>query len=139
MLRLLLGGEGRKEGIGEVEYGILVIEPDGRIDKNDTLKVAHAGADRFALTWNVHVDDIADILASQTYAHYHRQQRPSAPECFSCPERAVCGGGMVAHRWSAANGFDNPSVYCADQRHLIAAMRARLAAAAASQGELAYA
>lgn len=129
MLRLLLGGQSRKEGIGEIDYGILVIEPDGTITKNDTLKVAKAGADRFAAAWNVHRDSLASIVASDEFARYHRQQRPTAPQCLGCPERGVCGGGMTAHRWSSENGFDNPSIFCADQRHLISAMKLRVAAA----------
>ena len=47
LLRLLLGGRSVKEGVGTTDYGILVVEPDGTVDKNDTLKVAGAGADRF--------------------------------------------------------------------------------------------
>lgn len=128
MLRLLLGGESRKEGVGEADYAIIVIEPDGRIDKNDTLKVAQAAADRFEASWNIFDDDLADILASEAFAGYHRQQRPTADACLACPDRNICGGGMVAHRWSATSGFDNPSIFCADQRYLIAAMRDRIAA-----------
>lgn len=36
---------------------------------------------------------------------------------------------MVAHRWSETRSYDNPTIFCADQRHLIAKMR-RLAEAA---------
>jgi uncharacterized protein len=34
--------------------------------------------------------------------------------CNSCVYRNACGGGHLAHRWSRADGFDNPSVYCED-------------------------
>jgi uncharacterized protein len=30
---------------------------------------------------------------------------------------------MPLHRWSDRNGFDNPSVFCLDQRVLIGRMR----------------
>lgn len=36
-------------------------------------------------------------------------------------------GGMVAHRYSQARGFDNPTIFCADQRALIANMRSVIA------------
>lgn len=127
LLRLLLGGQSQKEGVGSTDYGILVIEADGRIDKNDTLKVAYPEADRFSTSWNIHKTRIQDILHSDTFADYHRQQRPSAAACQGCPERGICGGGMVAHRWSAERGFDNPTIFCADQKHLIGAMRVALA------------
>ena len=129
MLRLLLGGRSRKEGVGEIDYGILVIEPDGRIDKNDTLKVAHAEADRFDASWNVQDHSLIEIVNSESFALYHRMQRPTASRCLACSVRTICGGGMVAHRWSEELGFDNPSIFCADQLHLIGAMQARIIAA----------
>lgn len=127
MLRLLLGGRGQKEGVGLSDYGILVIEPDGEVQKNDTLKVAHAGADRFDTTWNVHTDRLISILASEGYEAYHAQQRPTARACVTCPDLTVCGGGMVAHRWREGSRYANPTVFCADQKHLIAAMRRAVA------------
>ena len=123
LLRLTLGGSSQKEGVGLSDYGILVIEPDGEVQKNDTLKVAQAGADRFETIWNVHRDQLTDILASPIYAAYHAQQRPTSAVCQACPELAVCGGGMVAHRWRGGSGYDNPTIFCADQKHLIAEMR----------------
>ena len=38
MMKLLLGGGGAKEGVGLTDYGILVIDTDGTVKKNDTLK-----------------------------------------------------------------------------------------------------
>lgn len=124
MLRLILGGESYKEGVGTTDYGILVIDTDGSINKNDTLKVAHKQADRFHhAAWNVLTDRLVEIVRTPAYSDYYRQQRPTAEKCRTCPELHVCGGGMVAHRWSPERGFDNPSVFCADQLHLISRMR----------------
>ncbi|WP_443018481.1 cyclophane-forming radical SAM/SPASM peptide maturase YhhB [Sphingobium sp. Leaf26] len=124
MLRLLLGGRSVKEGVGDEDYGILVVETDGTITKNDTLKSA-GGGDRFKEIWTVH-DDLLEIVASEAFKKYHRSQKPSSPVCLSCPDLRVCGGGMPTHRWSARNGLDNPSVFCADQRRLIDHMRQTL-------------
>jgi len=132
MLRLTLGGFSMKEGVGGTDYGILVIETDGSVEKNDTLKVAGAGSDRFERKWSVSTDRFAEILSSDQYEDYYRQQRPSSAICAACPDLGICGGGMVAHRWSRAQGYDNPTVFCADQRLLIAQMR-RLADATRSQ------
>jgi uncharacterized protein len=127
MMRLLLGGTAQKEGIGTTDYGILVIEPDGRIDKNDTLKVAHATADQFDRPWSIMRDPLDVFLDSPAYDRYYRQQHALADNCSTCPDLGVCGGGMVAHRWSAERGFDNPTIFCADQRALIADMRGAIA------------
>ena len=42
----------------------------------------------------------------------------------------TCGGGLYAHRFGRGNGFDNPSVYCADLARLIVGIRYRRRAAA---------
>ena len=41
--------------------------------------------------------------------------------------RHLPGGGHLPHRYSRANGFDNPSVWCADILKVIAHIRHRLA------------
>jgi uncharacterized protein len=123
MLKLLLGGEARKEGVGLNTYGILVIDTDGSVNKNDTLKSAFRAADQFANEWSVQTHDLREIVNSTEFAAYHRSQRPAAPACLACPNLKVCGGGMPAHRWSRENAFANPSVFCADQQYLIALMR----------------
>ena len=120
MLKLLLGGVARKEGLGSESYGILVVDTDGTIAKNDTLKSA-SSADRFDKSWTL--ADLDALLSSDSFVAYHEAQRPTSVICRACPDLAICGGGMPAHRWSAAKSFDNPSVFCADQRHLIEAMR----------------
>jgi uncharacterized protein len=123
MLKLLLGGAARKEGIGISDYGIVVLDTDGSIAKNDTLKSVGKAADGFASQWSVLRDRLADVVATPEFEAYHRAQRPSSPMCLRCPELSVCGGGMPAHRWSTALGFENPSIFCADQLRLIDRMR----------------
>ncbi len=128
MMRIILGGQGGKEGVGLNNYGIVVIETDGSITKNDTLKVAHRAADRFERTTSVLDGGLPAFLASADVQTYHSLQRPTSPICAACPDVAVCGGGMPAHRWSDENGFDNPTVFCEDQKLLIASMRRLLEA-----------
>lgn len=123
MLRIIMGGKAQKEGVGTTDYGILVIEPNGQLNKNDTLKVAHPRADNFPEQWSITTHCLDAFLGSDAYQEYYRQQRPTSPVCLSCQDLYVCGGGMVAHRWSASRGFDNPTVFCADQRYLINRMR----------------
>ncbi len=124
LLRLILGGQSCKEGVGTTDYGILVIETNGTINKNDTLKVAHNGADRFdGANRSILTDSLLDVIHSPGFESYYRQQQPTAQQCRTCPELHICGGGMVAHRWSAEGGFDNPSIFCADQLALISRMR----------------
>jgi uncharacterized protein len=126
MIKLMLGGKGTKDGVGLTDYGVMIIDTDGSITKNDTLKSSFDGADRFEENWSIHTHDLAGVLDSPEFAEYHRMQRPSSKTCLSCPELRVCGGGMTLHRWRDDNGYDNPSVYCADQTLLINHIRSYL-------------
>lgn len=127
MIKLALGGSGTKEGTGLTDFGILVIDTDGSITKNDTLKSSYNGADRFEPDWSIHAHRLEDVLASREFAVYHAAQRPSSEICKACPDLEICGGGMTLHRWSDESGYDNPSVYCTDQRLLISTIRRCLA------------
>lgn len=127
MLRLILGGNSQKEGVGTSDYGIIVIEPDGRISKNDTLKVAFPTADQFDHTWFIGQGNLSEFLESQAFEIYYKQQRPVSKTCTNCSDLSICGGGMVAHRWSSKQGFNNPTIFCSDQRYLIANMKREIA------------
>ncbi len=126
-IKLVLGGYGIKEGVGLTKYGVLVIDTDGSVAKNDTLKSSFNGADRFREPWSVHTHNLGDILRSADFTQYHAMQRPSNATCLACSELSVCGGGMTLHRWSDVTGYDNPSVYCEDQKLLIGRIREKVA------------
>lgn len=128
LIKLTLGGKGTKDGAGLTDFGILVIDTDGSITKNDTLKSSFNGADRFTQKWSVRGDNLKDILNSDEFAESHALQRPTSKICLSCPELQVCGGGMTLHRWRDTNGYDNTSVYCADQLLVIGQIRNQVAA-----------
>jgi uncharacterized protein len=128
IIKILLGGSGTKDGIGVTDFGIAIIDTDGSITKNDTLKSSYNGADRFTQEWSVHSHSLAEVLASSEFAEYQAAQRPSCETCLTCPDLQVCGGGMTLHRWCDDNGYDNPSIYCEDQRLLIGHIRKHLAA-----------
>ncbi|HEV7506751.1 MAG TPA: cyclophane-forming radical SAM/SPASM peptide maturase YhhB [Thermoanaerobaculia bacterium] len=128
MIKLVLGGVGSKDGVGLTNYGVLIVDADGSVTKNDTLKSSFDGADRFPVPWSIHTHSLGDILRSVDFAEYQAMQRPSNPICLSCPELSICGGGMTLQRWRDGNGYDNPSVYCEDQKLLIGRIREKVAA-----------
>ncbi len=126
VIKLTLGGKGIKEGLGDTDYGIAIVETDGSISKNDTLKSSFDGADRFSEVWSVHTHRLSEIFETTEFNQYHALQRPTAAQCKSCAYLRVCGGGMPLHRWNNATQFDNPSVYCNDQKALIGKVVVRL-------------
>jgi uncharacterized protein len=127
IIKLILGGVGTVEGIGLTDYGIMVIDTDGSIAKNDTLKSTFDGADRFTQNWSVLTHGLVNVFKSSEFDDYMKSQRPSSITCRACPELEICGGGMTLHRWREDNGLDNPSIYCADQKLLIRNVRESLA------------
>ena len=125
-IKLCLGGKSRKEGQGKEQYGILVVETNGEIRKNDTLRASFEGADRFRRRWNVTTTPLSTILSSREYMAYAGMQLPASGRCRSCDLLDICGGGMPLYRWSTDRGYDNPSVYCHDHAVFIRHAAARL-------------
>ena len=64
IIRLILGGSGQKEGVGLNEYGIVVIDTDGKITRNDTLKGAYSGGDRFVSEPSIVGGKLQEYLSS---------------------------------------------------------------------------
>lgn len=126
-VKLSLGGASQKEGRGEAEHGILIVETSGEVRKNDTLRASFEGADRFEEPWNVRTSPLSAVLSSIEFAAYTGMQAPTSRRCRSCRLLPICGGGMPLYRWSADRSYDNPSVYCHDHavfiRHTISRLR----------------
>lgn len=114
--RLLLGGISIKEGCGQAVYGIAVIDTDGSVAKNDTLKSTYNGADRFEHVWSISTDRLSEVAASPEFVQYSQLQHPTSSTCRECTLLSVCGGGMPLSRWHPETGLNNPSVYCADYK-----------------------
>jgi uncharacterized protein len=117
IMSTLRGGESFTEALGLGPVGLVVIDTDGSYEQVDSLKAAFEGAPETGMNVFDHaIDAVArhpGILA--------RQQGIVAlsPACQECPVVSSCGGGLYTHRYRAQNGFDNPSVYCADLLKLI--------------------
>ena len=78
-VKLVLGGTGTKEGVGLTDYRMLVIDTDGSITKNDTLKSSFDGADRFKESWSVHTHRLQDFVDSPEFLESVALQALPAP------------------------------------------------------------
>jgi uncharacterized protein len=130
------GGPSFTEAIGTDPVDLLVIETDGSWEQPDSMKTAYQGAPATGTTVFSHTVD----QAARHPAVAARQGGTEAlcATCRACPVVSVCGGGLYAHRYRPGNGFDNPSVYCADLKALIGQMPGGAApgpAAPAAPGE----
>jgi len=119
LIKLCLGGVSNKEGRGSDVFGILIIETNGEIRKNDTLRTAFDGADFFQHRNNILETPISDILRTSEFHRSSQLQFPTEQSCKKCSLLEICGGGMPLYRWSSKNEYDNPSIYCKDHELLI--------------------
>ena len=112
--------------------GTFFVEPDGSIETLDLLRSCENGLARTRFT--VYDNEIDDVFADPLVELYYRESEFLCQTCAACELAPVCGGGSLAHRFRGANGFDNPSVYCADLKHLIGGIRNWLSAAVIDSG-----
>ncbi|PZF91983.1 radical SAM protein [Micromonospora deserti] len=121
IIQLLLGGTSRLAGVGASPVAVAVVETDGAIELDDTLGAAHPGAGRTGL--HVARDTFDAALDQPGFRTQQAGLTGLAAGCRACDLHRVCGGGLYTHRYRAGNGFDNPSVYCADLYRLIGHIR----------------
>ncbi|SFE03746.1 uncharacterized protein SAMN05216251_101247 [Actinacidiphila alni] len=129
VISTLGGGPSLTESMGLGPTDLVVIETDGTLEQADSLKTAYDGAPVTGF------DVFADSLdaAARHPGVVARQQGLSglSEECRACPVVRSCGGGLYAHRYRsgsgpAEQGFDHPSVYCADLKSLVLGIGSRV-------------
>ncbi|SBT44653.1 uncharacterized protein GA0070621_2124 [Micromonospora narathiwatensis] len=117
IIQVLLGGTSRLAGVGTSPVAVAVVQTDGAIELDDTLGAAHADAARTGL--HVARDPFDAALDLPAVRAQQAGRDALCATCRACELGRVCGGGLRTHRYRAGNGFDNPSVYCADLYALI--------------------
>lgn len=124
LMALLLGARPQTETLGLAPVRYAVVETDGSLAQDDSLRTAYHGATRTGLDiWHHSFDTLLrhpGIAARQWGAD------GLCAECRACPVHQVCGAGHYANRYRRDTGYANPSVYCADLAALIRRVRGRL-------------
>lgn len=107
---LNIGGE----ILGNSENGVVDITPDGDITVPDTMLICGENYNRQNLS--VLSNSLDDIFSNPIFELYYNSHKDTSlcEKCRNCCIKKVCGGGMLAHRFSKEREFDNPSVYCFD-------------------------
>jgi uncharacterized protein len=125
IIQRMLGGPIGKDVLGNPLMTYLVVESDGTIHALDALRVCEDGIAQSGLNVFDHGFDDLHLGLPLVYRAVH-EGIPLCATCQRCPEESLCGGGYLPHRYARANGFDNPSVWCADILLLLAHIRARV-------------
>lgn len=124
IVRMLLGGRSRVESIGLEPVDIVVVETNGEIELVDSLKGTFEGATRLGFDVEQHAFD--EVVAHNMVEFRRLGVDALAPACQACRWVPVCGGGYMPNRYSEANGFRNPSIYCHDLQRILSHVRTTL-------------
>ncbi|NUR43568.1 MAG: FxsB family radical SAM/SPASM domain protein [Streptomyces sp.] len=111
------GRESFTEALGLGSPDLVVVETDGEIEQADWLKTAGPGAP--ATGFHVLRHSFDQAAAHPGFLAQGGGAETLSRQCRECSVVRICGGGLYGHRHRAANGFDNPSVYCEDLFRLI--------------------
>ena len=106
-------------GLGSPD--LVVVETNGAIEQADWLKTVGQGA--AATGYHVATDSFDVAAAHPGFLARATGVGGMSGQCRRCRVVTVCGGGLYGHRYRTVNGFDNPSVYCADLLRLITHVR----------------
>ena len=112
MVTALLGNNSPTEGVGYNPVELCTIMTDGSVEAHDVLRIAGDGST--ATTFNIFDDALDEIRNEPRWQAARDASINLAAKCRNCKFMHVCGGGYLPHRFSKANGYDNPSVYCND-------------------------
>jgi uncharacterized protein len=118
------GGASGAESLGLEASDLLVIETDGSLEQADSIKITFDGAPATGLALSAH--SLNEAAAHPAVRARQQGLAGVSETCRQCPVVTSCGGGLYAHRYRSATGFDNPSVYCADLEKIITHIRADL-------------
>lgn len=125
LIKNLLGGSGSSDAFGNPLMAYLIVDTDGAVEALDALRVCESELSQSGL--NVLSDDLFDLHRGLPLVQKAVDKGFELPtDCRGCPEHEICGGGYLPHRYSRSRQFDNPSVWCADIKKLLAHARARI-------------
>ena len=124
IIESMFGGRGTVEYFGVEPAPLITVATDGAYEAVDQIKSAFDGAEELGL--NVHEHSLDEVVRHPKVQERLTGFASLANQCRQCRHRLSCGGGYYPHRYSTANEFRNPSIYCADYLRLFDHISARL-------------
>jgi len=89
---------------------VFVVASSGEIQPEDVLRTTDPDLMNTGL--NVITSTLKDLLLSPALARLNDLSYSVPADCMSCNWVNVCRGGILYHRYSSDNGFNNCSVHC---------------------------
>jgi uncharacterized protein len=117
VIALLAGISHTTEEWGLHPVDFIVVETNGEIQAVDTLKTTYPKANHLGL--NIFDNSFDDLFSAPLIIKRQNGWAGLCQTCQRCELVNICGGGYFPQRYSHENGFQNPSIYCADLMKLI--------------------
>jgi uncharacterized protein len=124
IIELIIGIDRGFEYMGRRNLEFLVIETDGSIEAVGALKVCGNGFTKAGI--NIKNNELDHAFNTELAQLYHLSHEKLPTLCKGCPIINICGGGFLPHRYKKMNGFDNPSIFCADLMKLISRIQNKI-------------
>lgn len=121
MVTALLGNNSPTEGVGYNPVELCTVMTDGSVEAHDVLRIAGDGFTQ--TTFNIFDHALDEVRNEPRWQAARDASINLAAKCRKCEFMNACGGGYLPHRFSKANGYDNPSVYCDDLYAMFENMR----------------
>jgi uncharacterized protein len=121
MVTALLGNNSPTEGVGYNPVELCTVMTDGSVEAHDVLRIAGDGVTQ--TTFNIFDHALDEVRSEPRWQAARDASIKLAAKCQKCKFMNACGGGYLPHRFSNANGYDNPSVYCDDLYAMFENMR----------------
>jgi uncharacterized protein len=124
MITALLANNSPTEGVGYQPVELCTVMTDGTVEPHDVLRIAGNGVTQTRFNLFDHALD--DVRNEPRWIAARDASINLSAKCRACKFMNACGGGYLPHRFSKANGYDNPSVYCSDLYAMFENMQAVL-------------
>jgi uncharacterized protein len=121
----LLGVPSHSESIGYRPVTTCTLLTDGSLEPLDVLRTA--GNKATTTSFDIFNHELQEIQLDPLWREVRDASLTLAPVCKQCVYKSACGGGHIGSRWSNANRYNNPSVYCDDIKDIFGHISKRIA------------
>ena len=121
----LLGFTTISEALGYGPITTTMMHSDGSLEPLDVLRIAGDGHTNSNI--NILEHEIQDVEKVPLWREVLEASLNLPAICKECELHNACGGGYIPQRWSSANRYNNPNVYCADLKEIFGHIASKLA------------
>ncbi|TQV77284.1 radical SAM protein [Aliikangiella marina] len=121
MMCQLVGGKSSIQGYGFISTVTLLT--DGHLEATDDLRMI----ENLPIS-KIHIEthQLQQVTEDPLWQAVYSNSINLVQKCQDCEFKKICGSGPLVTRWSDANGFANPSVFCKDFETIINHIKQRL-------------